>query len=42
MDLGMAKIWNIYASYRWKVVTSMIVISLIGQYLIKKESGEKK
>ena len=41
MDLGMAKIWNIYASYRWKVVTSMIVISLIGQYLIKKESGEK-
>lgn len=41
MDLGMAKIWNIYAGYRWKVVTGMIVISLIGRYLIKKENNEK-
>lgn len=41
MDLGMAKIWNIYAGYRWKVVTSMIVISLIGQYLLKNDGREK-
>ncbi|MCG2700512.1 hypothetical protein L6274_05690 [Candidatus Parcubacteria bacterium] len=41
MELGMAKIWNIYAGYRWKVVTGMIVISLLGQYVIKKEYKEK-
>ncbi len=41
MDLGMAKIWNIYAGYRWKVVTGMIIISFLGQYLIKKEYKEK-
>lgn len=41
MDLGMAKIWNIYAGYRWKVVTGMIVISLLGQYVIKKEYKDK-
>jgi len=41
MELGMAKIWNIYAGYRWKVVASMLVISLIGQYIIKKEYQEK-
>lgn len=41
MEFGMAKIWNIYAGYRWKVVTGMIVISLIGQYMIKKEYKEK-
>lgn len=41
MDLGMAKTWNIYAGYRWKIVTSMIIISLLGQYVIKKEHREK-
>lgn len=41
MENGMAKIWNIYAGYRWKVVTGMIIISLIGQYMIKKEHKEK-
>ena len=41
MDLGMAKIWNIYAGYRWKIVTGMIVISFLGQYVIKKEYKEK-
>ena len=41
MELGMAKIWNIYAGYRWKVVAGMIVISLMGQYVIKKEYKEK-
>ncbi|MFW5871608.1 MAG: hypothetical protein ACOCUT_00730 [bacterium] len=41
MEFGMAKIWNIYAGYRWKVVVSMILISLIGQYLIKKETKNR-
>ncbi len=41
MDLGMAKIWNIYAGYRWKVVTAMIVISLLGHFVLKKEYNEK-
>ncbi len=41
IEFGMAEIWNIYAGYRWKVVTGMIVVSLIGQYLIKREDNEK-
>jgi hypothetical protein len=41
MNLGMAKIWNIYAGYRWKVVTTMILISFLGQYFIKEESKKK-
>lgn len=41
MELGMAKIWNIYAGYRWKVVTGMIIISLVAQYIIKDEHKKK-
>ena len=41
MDLGMANIWNVYAGYRWRVVTAMIAVSFIGQYMIKKEKREK-
>lgn len=41
MDLGMANIWGIYAGYRWKVVTGMIAISLLGHYILKKEYNEK-
>jgi hypothetical protein len=41
MELGMAKIWNIYAGYRWKVVAFVILSSLIGRYLIKKENKER-
>lgn len=37
MDIGMANIWGIYAGYRWKVVTGMLVISIIGHYIIKKK-----
>jgi hypothetical protein len=41
MELGMAKIWNIYAGYRWKVVLGMIIVSLVGQCLIRKENNKK-
>jgi len=41
MDLGMANIWNIYAGYRWKIVTAMILISFVGQYLLRQETREK-
>lgn len=38
MELGMAKIWNVYAGYRWKVVTGMILISLLaGQHIASQE-----
>lgn len=37
MNLGMASIWGIYAGYRWKVVTCMIIISYLGHYIIKKD-----
>lgn len=41
IDLGMAKIWNIYAGYRWKVVTAMILIPFLGQYFIKEDYKKK-
>ncbi len=41
MDFGMSEIWGIYASYRWKIVTTMIAVSFMGKYVIKKKQKKK-
>lgn len=41
MGLGMSKIWSIYASYRWKIVVFMIIVSLLGIYIPKERYRNK-